>query len=61
MEDLLPTYLIHNAYSAVERSINPLAPYNRPNYKGSSTKSGQHSSKAHTKARKAKRRLNRKH
>ena len=57
MEDLLPTYLLHKAYSAAERAVYTDDYYGR----GHSTKVGQHSSAAHTKARKAKRRMSRNH
>lgn len=58
MEELLPTYLLQNAYSCLERK-NYL--YTQNEGMGHSTKTGQHSSAAHTKARKAKRRMSKKH
>lgn len=51
------TYTITHPYNLVE----PYYEDNRVYGKGHSTKHGQHSSNAHTKERKAKRRMNKKH
>jgi hypothetical protein len=51
------TFLLRNAYSAAERAVYTNDFYGR----GHSTKVGQHKSAAHTKARKAKRRMSKKH
>lgn len=55
--DSYETFLLHNAYSAAERAVYTDDYFGR----GHSTKVGQHSSVAHTKARKAKRRMNKRH
>ena len=55
-EDSYETFLLHNAYSAAERAI-----YEDFHGRGHSTKVGQHKSAAHTKSRKAKRRMSKKY
>jgi len=51
------TFWLKNAYSAAERAVYTNDFYGR----GHSTKVGQHKSAAHTKARRAKRRMSKKY
>lgn len=55
--DSYETFLLHNAYSAAERAVYTDDYFGR----GHSTKRGAHNSNVHTKNRKAKRKLNKKH
>lgn len=56
--DSYETFLLHNAYSAAERAVYTDLDFGN---KGHSTKRGAHNSNVHTKNRKTKRRLNKKH
>ena len=56
-EDSYETFILRNAYAAAERAVYTGDYYGR----GHSTKVGQHKSAAHTKERKAKRRMSKKH